>query len=185
MRKILLTLLTLTILGTITLKTQAITDPETDLTSVNSQYQTRLADLEKQNADLQNQLQQITEQLSVLSAQVSQLDAKKNISWVDSINQRVTYKVRIVLFVIFALLLVILFYLIFISSKPKPTTVTPEHDFMIGKSGAQTKLDLAQAYSDMGNQESAKKLLAEVIETGNPEQKDKAKQMLAAIANNP
>ncbi len=45
-----------------------------------------------------------------------------------------------------------------------------------------TKLDLAEAYVDMGDADGAQDILNEVLEEGTPEQQEKAKAMLASMA---
>lgn len=57
----------------------------------------------------------------------------------------------------------------------------PEPDFLSGSDEAATKLDLAEAYIDMGDDEGARDILAEVIAEGNPEQQAEALEMLARL----
>ena len=57
----------------------------------------------------------------------------------------------------------------------------PEPDFLSGTDEAATKLDLAEAYIDMGDDEGARDILAEVIAEGNPEQQAEALEMLARL----
>lgn len=45
----------------------------------------------------------------------------------------------------------------------------------------ETKLDLAKAYIDMGDSDSAKDIISQVIAKGNDEQKEMAKQLLQEI----
>ena len=45
-----------------------------------------------------------------------------------------------------------------------------------------TKIDLAEAYIDMGDADGAREILNEVIEEGTPEQRAKAQEMLGGIA---
>jgi pilus assembly protein FimV len=47
---------------------------------------------------------------------------------------------------------------------------------------AETKLDLAVAYIDMGDPDGAKSILDEVITDGNDEQKSRAQDLLASLA---
>jgi pilus assembly protein FimV len=47
---------------------------------------------------------------------------------------------------------------------------------------AATKLDLAKAYIEMGDQEGAREILQEVIVEGSDEQQDDAKKLLAELA---
>ena len=57
-----------------------------------------------------------------------------------------------------------------------------EYDYIGSSDGIPVKLNLAKAYCEMGNDEKAKKTLAEVIEKGNKSQQSEAKDMLAEIA---
>ena len=45
----------------------------------------------------------------------------------------------------------------------------------------QTKLDLAQAYIDMGDSDGARDILKEVVDEGNSEQQQQARSMLDAL----
>ena len=45
-----------------------------------------------------------------------------------------------------------------------------------------TKLDLARAYIDMDDQDSARSILGEVIQEGNPEQKEEAESIISKLA---
>jgi pilus assembly protein FimV len=51
-------------------------------------------------------------------------------------------------------------------------------DFETSEDEVGTKLDLAQAYIDMGDFEGAEDILQEVIEEGDEEQKTSAEKML-------
>lgn len=57
----------------------------------------------------------------------------------------------------------------------------PEFDFLSGTDEVATKLDLAQAYIDMGDSDGARDILGEVISEGNDGQKSEAKEMLARL----
>lgn len=54
-----------------------------------------------------------------------------------------------------------------------------EEEGEIGESG--TKLELAQAYEEMGDREGARDLLLEVVQEGTPDQQEKAKVLLARL----
>lgn len=58
----------------------------------------------------------------------------------------------------------------------------PDFDFLSGTDEVATKLDLAQAYIDMGDNDGARDILGEVLSEGNDGQKSEAKDMLARIA---
>ena len=57
----------------------------------------------------------------------------------------------------------------------------PEFDFLSGTNEVATKLDLAQAYIDMGDTDGAKDILSEVLTEGDEGQRGEAKEMLGRI----
>jgi pilus assembly protein FimV len=57
----------------------------------------------------------------------------------------------------------------------------PEFDFLSGTDEVATKLDLAQAYIDMGDSDGARDILNEVVIEGDEGQKSEAKEMLARL----
>jgi pilus assembly protein FimV len=57
-----------------------------------------------------------------------------------------------------------------------------DFDFLSGTDEAATKLDLAQAYIDMGDSDGARDILNEVVSEGNAEQKTEAREMLSRLA---
>ncbi|WOD09587.1 FimV/HubP family polar landmark protein [Pseudomonas sp. NyZ704] len=56
-----------------------------------------------------------------------------------------------------------------------------EFDFLSGTDECATKLDLARAYIDMGDQEGARDILGEVLEEGNDQQKQDARDMMEQL----
>ncbi|MFA5632358.1 MAG: FimV/HubP family polar landmark protein [Porticoccaceae bacterium] len=56
-----------------------------------------------------------------------------------------------------------------------------EFDFLSDIDEGDTQLELAQAYVEMGDNAGAREILNEVAETGNADQRDKAKALLAAM----
>ena len=58
----------------------------------------------------------------------------------------------------------------------------PESDFLSGTDEVATKLDLAQAYIDMGDADGARDILSEVLTEGNEVQRGEAKEMLGRLA---
>lgn len=58
----------------------------------------------------------------------------------------------------------------------------PEFDFLSGTDEVATKLDLAQAYIDMGDADGARDILNEVVTEGSDGQKSEAKEMLSRLA---
>ncbi|MCK1792276.1 FimV/HubP family polar landmark protein [Pseudomonas violetae] len=57
----------------------------------------------------------------------------------------------------------------------------PEFDFLSGTDEVATKLDLAQAYIDMGDSDGARDILNEVVTEGDEGQKSEAKEMLSRL----
>ncbi|MEX5549548.1 FimV/HubP family polar landmark protein [Pseudomonas pergaminensis] len=57
----------------------------------------------------------------------------------------------------------------------------PEFDFLSGTDEVATKLDLAQAYIDMGDADGARDILSEVLTEGDETQRGEAKEMLGRI----
>ncbi|MEB0048525.1 MULTISPECIES: FimV/HubP family polar landmark protein [unclassified Pseudomonas] len=57
----------------------------------------------------------------------------------------------------------------------------PEFDFLSGTDEVATKLDLAQAYIDMGDKDGARDILNEVVTEGDDGQKSEAKEMLSRL----
>ncbi|MCW8277225.1 FimV family protein [Pseudomonas sp. PCH199] len=58
----------------------------------------------------------------------------------------------------------------------------PEFDFLSGTDEVATKLDLAQAYIDMGDNDGARDILNEVVTEGDDGQKSEAREMLSRLA---
>ncbi len=58
----------------------------------------------------------------------------------------------------------------------------PEFDFLSGTNEVATKLDLAQAYIDMGDADGARDILSEVLTEGDEAQRSEAKEMLGRLA---
>lgn len=57
-----------------------------------------------------------------------------------------------------------------------------DFDFLAGTDEAATKLDLAQAYIDMGDSDGARDILNEVLTEGDEKQRGEAKEMLSNLA---
>jgi len=57
-----------------------------------------------------------------------------------------------------------------------------DSDLLAGTDVVGTKLDLARAYIDMGDNDSARDILTEVIEEGSPTQKQEAQGLVEKIA---
>ncbi len=60
-------------------------------------------------------------------------------------------------------------------------SIEEESDLISGEDEVSTKLDLARAYIDMGDQESARSILDEVLHEGNDDQKGEAEELIQQI----
>tara|TARA_B100001059_G_scaffold236230_2_gene285635 strand:- start:1561 stop:3795 length:2235 start_codon:yes stop_codon:yes gene_type:complete len=58
-----------------------------------------------------------------------------------------------------------------------------EFDFLSGTDESATKLDLARAYIDMGDSEGARDILNEVVEEGDEQQKQEAREMMERLTD--
>jgi pilus assembly protein FimV len=67
-----------------------------------------------------------------------------------------------------------------ITDKPH-IDLKPEEDLLTPEDHVETKLDLAVAYLDMGDQEGAQSLLQEVLNEGSSEQKQRARACMARL----
>lgn len=65
--------------------------------------------------------------------------------------------------------------------EPSEETKSPEFDFVDGLDSADITLSLAQQYIDLGEHDSAKRLLTEVVQTGNDSQQQTANKLLTHI----
>ncbi len=54
---------------------------------------------------------------------------------------------------------------------------------MNSREAVPVKLDLARAYLDMGENDSAREVLKAVVEQGNEEQRAEAEELLASVKN--
>jgi pilus assembly protein FimV len=61
------------------------------------------------------------------------------------------------------------------------TVEDDEFDFQDEGDSANTKLDLARAYIDMGDADGARDILKEVLEEGNTDQQQLAESMLESL----
>ena len=66
------------------------------------------------------------------------------------------------------------------SAEPPPGK-PGDFDFLAGTDEAATKLDLAQAYIDMGDSDGARDILNEVLTEGDEKQLGEAKDMLSSL----
>lgn len=68
------------------------------------------------------------------------------------------------------------------SAKPAGEASDDAFDFLDEEDTASTKLDLARAYIDMGDDDGAREILAEVVQEGSAEQRKMADELLARLS---
>ncbi|WP_285259616.1 FimV/HubP family polar landmark protein [Halopseudomonas bauzanensis] len=66
-------------------------------------------------------------------------------------------------------------------SMPAESLEDDDFDFLSDTDECATKLDLARAYIDMGDEEGARDILAEVVEEGNQQQQQDAREMMGQL----
>lgn len=66
-------------------------------------------------------------------------------------------------------------------SMPAESLDDDDFDFLSDTDECATKLDLARAYIDMGDEEGARDILAEVVEEGNQQQQQDAREMMGQL----
>ncbi|TDJ37465.1 MAG: tetratricopeptide repeat protein, partial [Gammaproteobacteria bacterium] len=67
------------------------------------------------------------------------------------------------------------------ASTSEVATAEPEFEFEDDADSANTKLDLARAYIDMGDEDGARDILKEVMSEGNANQQQQAEKLLGSI----
>ncbi len=65
--------------------------------------------------------------------------------------------------------------------KTPPPSLNLDFDFFSGADEVATKLDLARAYIDMGDQQGARDILDEVVKDGDDGQRSEAQDMLSRL----
>ena len=73
------------------------------------------------------------------------------------------------------------------ATPPKPEDLPPiegedDFDYLDGGDEAGTKLDLARAYIEMGDNDGARDILGEVLKEGSAGQQGEAREMLGRIS---
>ena len=147
------------------------------------QYQERLDTMEQQNQGLRTNIEQINSNLDHLRQELKTLHEKSHkqhqifgflysySQWAHNFFDADGLKL------LAALALLLIIWWSFLHHKQSKLENT-NYDFMSGEEGMNAKLDLAQAYIDMNDKESARKVLAEVKGFGNNKQKTKAQELL-------
>lgn len=168
----------------------------------------RIEALIEKDTQLEAKLSQLGQVLSMLSQEVNQMSGQiktaetqlgsNNKSTqslpVQSVNQT-TMWMQYTQYGIFGLLVLIVILLLFRrggqakvkhaqeteSTVPNADDIKDEYDFMGSDEATPSKLDLARAYLAMEDYKAAKKVLDEVMKTGNEEQRTEARKMLTKI----
>ena len=149
------------------------------ISSLESKYQTRLTNLEQSNNVQQTNIQKTNQQVQNLNSQIQQAQSTAQ-------QQSNIYR-YVIAAMIAVILLVIILLIVFIKRSKKQTIIQHEpeqdsdYDFMGSDESIPSKLDLARTYIDMGDTKDAKNVLQEIIELGNAEQQQEAKDLLAQI----
>lgn len=152
------------------------------------QTSTQLANLQRQARSLEATVNQLNQDLRTLTYHFIQLTAKNKPSnkanyVLDAVKENALALSAGVL------TLLLLTYLLARSFRPKKNRVKryketakkDDYDFMSTKESIPSKLDLARAYIDMGDNSSAKATLQEVIEKGNENQQQEARNLLGKM----
>ncbi len=149
------------------------------ISSLESKYQTRLTNIEQNDSVQQANIQKTNQQVQNINTQVQQVQT-------DTQQQGNIY--RYILAAMIAVILLIIILLIILIKRcnkqpdiQKESEQDADYDFMGSDESIPSKLDLARTYIDMGDTNDAKKYLQEVIELGNPEQQQEAKNLLTRI----
>jgi FimV-like protein len=157
------------------------------LLKFDQQYQDRIADIEQHNLSVQKQLIALTQQIGVLHDQINKLKepSKNELFYVKLRDSFGGYGLYVITGIVVILLLLLL--LVCACAKTKKSEVETnedtesEYDFMGSSEGIPAKLDLARAYIDMDDKESARKILTEVSKKGDKKQQQEAQELLARI----
>lgn len=164
------------------------------ITNATEEYQTRLEMMEKQNQELQAKIDDLNSTVTHLKQEVLTVHRENAQQHQPSTLTLFLYSYKkylpnffdateLKLLAGLGLLLIVWWsYLNYKRKKLDVTFLRPNYDFMGGEEGADAKLDLARAYIDMDDKESARKVLSELLIQGNDKQKTEAQQLLKKIA---
>jgi FimV-like protein len=163
---------------------------EQKITTISQQYQERLDLIEQQNQILQTKIEEISSNFDKLQQQNiknahEKSDHQHQIStfisslypyaqWIKNLD---VAELKLLSALVF-LLIIWWSFLHYKQSKLEDAKFKSNYDFMCGEDGLNAKLDLARAYIDMSDNESARKVLAEVRGFGNNKQKLEAEELL-------
>lgn len=172
------------------------------LQAFDQQYQQRINDTEEHDLDLQNKIDKIDQEINDINIIINKMQTpqKSKISeFLSTINlplsmldeNTIKLLAKTVIILLFLLILLIAFKRRLKKKKllkqkkqvqEQENDTDSEYDFLGSKEGIPAKLDLARAYIDMGDKESAKNVLREVLELGDEKQKAEAKNLLEEIS---
>lgn len=149
------------------------------ISSLESKYQTRLTNIEQNDSVQQASIQKTNQQVQNINTQVQQVQT-------DTQQQRNIYRYILAAMIAVILLIIILLIILIKRCKKQPviqkeSEQDADYDFMGSDESIPSKLDLARTYIDMGDAKDAKKVLQEIIQIGNAEQQQEAKDLLVQM----
>lgn len=152
-----------------------------------------LVSLQNQTKDLQSKVDQLNQELRATTYHFIQFSNQISSRQSKNYNQTLIESMRkhgIQLLSGIITLLVLCYFLKKTLTRQKLQAVPlvennphDEYDFMKGKEGIPTKLDLARVYIDMGDNPSAEAVLKDVMAQGNNEQRQSAQDLLSNMNN--
>ncbi len=178
-----------------------------DLKTYKRQVSTQFNQIEQQNQTLQTEITHVQQMLTGITQQMTVITEKLALNSsaalsqsaisIDNSSQHLTdispkEKLSTIIFAIAIILIAILWWpwskgTIIARQRKEPVINNStdndeeEYDFMNSREAIPAKLDLARAYIDMSDYESAKRALQEVITLGNPVERKQAKLILSKM----
>ncbi len=178
-----------------------IADLNQQINDIRQQTDNRLTNLEANHDSLNHQLDGVANRVNVIFNTVTNHSTSIN-HLVDYMNQNILQRKHMthialslsetILGSIVIVLLGLIFWLTYSlfrqkpaptqrPQKTKPVEEEDEYDFINSAEGIPAKLNLARAYIEMENRESALKILQEVLAEGNQEHKNLALKLIKYI----
>jgi pilus assembly protein FimV len=162
---------------------------EQKMEATSQQYQERLGTIEQQNQELKVKIKEVDSNLNDLRQEIKKEHEERSkhhqIFSLSGLLHSYEHLVNnffsadeLKLLAALAFVLIIWWSLLHYRRSKQGETKKPNYDFMSGEEGMNAKLDLARAYIDMSDKESARKVLAEVRGFGNNKQKAEAEELL-------
>lgn len=160
-----------------------------DTQNFKQQTTTRLNNIEKQQKNIEDKINQLDDEFKTLTyhfIQYANKNQKSNNNYWQQLQENFkSYSTNLIIaFLVFFILLLLLLRSFKSKTRLKPAapktgeTKKDEYDYMNSEESIPTKLDLARAYMEMGDNESAKSALSEVAVRGNEGQKREANSLL-------